>query len=63
MERTLPVAVAVLLLGLMAGCDSNPGGPTFPAIPDGPKPPPANLVPKAVPEKQSEKRIDNTLPG
>jgi hypothetical protein len=63
MKRTLPVAVAVLLLGLMAGCDSNPDGPSFPAIPDGPKPPPANLVPKAIPGNSSEKPIDNTLPG
>lgn len=59
--------IGATLLSLLAGCDSNPDGPTFPTIPEGTKLPPPNNSMKVAPDtkkdKSSEKPFDSMLPG
>lgn len=46
---------ACLVLVLLAGCDSNPNGPSAPSVPpdaSGTEPKPGGVAPKQVPLKQ-----------
>jgi hypothetical protein len=58
--------VAALLMVDLAGCDSNPGGPTAPAVPaasGAPSAPATGNVPKATPKVPGQKAAGSQVTG